>query len=183
MAEPLAIKRDLILLFAGAVISASTSFITNLYSDSRAEREFTVQKKLDLCQDIARGIGRKMFLSLELCRQMYYHDSSAQTTYNEFKDDSEDWNSKFTSYQSLLRYYYTDSIANEFHLHINNPLNDLGHLAAETDSSKRRIDFRMMMDTLRSGEKPDLSKIEDLYRVLRTSNVEFVTKIYRMAGD
>jgi len=45
MAENTSIKREIILLFVGAIISASTAFLTDTFNAKREDKRFNIQKK------------------------------------------------------------------------------------------------------------------------------------------
>lgn len=158
MAAEISIKREILLLVVGALISASTAFLTDSFNERREDKRMNIQKKLELNDQISKDLGKRLYLTFDLYRKRREHDSAFAGALSQYRQSKEDWNLKIYSYQSLLRYYYGQPVHEEFVSKIYNPLVDFGQKA--------------------EYDKAD-STFEQEYARLRDNNVSFISKIYR----
>lgn len=157
MADSASIKREIILLFVGAIISASTAFLTDSFNEKREDKRLNAQKKLELNDQISKDLGKRLFLTYELYRKRRDKDTTLATALLQYKQVKEDWNLKIYSYQSLLNYYYGKSIQEEFFNNIYAPLVQFGQKAEYNNTN---------------------APFEKGYAELQNKNIKFVIKIY-----
>ncbi len=158
MSEKSQFKREIALLLIGAIITASSVFFTDYLNEKRLERKENVQKKFEFNYQLSEDLGKRFYVTFELYRQL--RDTNAELTNvatSKYCQSKEEWNIMNDSYQSLLKYYYGNSIYSEFVNQIYNPLVNLG------DSIKMNaID----------------STLKDKYLILRNKNLNFIKKLY-----
>ncbi len=155
-------RREIVLLLAGAIISVFTAFVTNFFNEKREEKRFNVQKKLELNDQIAKDLGKRLFLSYEIFRKRRDKDSTLRIAISQYKQVKEEWNLKIYSYESLLQYYYGESIHDDFKNNIYKPLVEFGKQAEYDD-----------VDSLYYKN----------YVKLHNSNRRFVSKIYQLSNE
>ncbi len=162
MPEKSQFKREVALLILGATITASSVFFTDYLNEKRLERKENVQKKLEFNYQLSKDLGKRFYVTFDLYRQL--RDTNAEFI-NEAKSkycqSKEEWNIMNDSYQSLLKYYYGNSIHTEFVNQIFNPLVNLGD-----NIKKNAID----------------STLKDKYIILRNKNLNFIKKLYVLAN-
>ncbi|TAE84376.1 MAG: hypothetical protein EAY81_07655 [Bacteroidetes bacterium] len=157
MAESPSLKREVILILLGAIISATTAFLTSSFDAKREDKRANIQKKMELNDQISKDIGKRLFLSYRLYKGTRDKDSTLNDALLQYQQSKEEWNLKIYSYQSLLKHYYGESIKVEFITYIYNPLIKLGQ-----DAEYNRID----------------STFQKRYIDLQNRNIEFISKIY-----
>ncbi len=157
MAETTSLKREIILILLGAIISATTAFLTSSFDAKREDKRANIQKKMELNDQISKDIGKRLFLSYRLYKETRDKESTLNDALSQYQQSKEEWNLKIYSYQSLLKHYYGESIKAEFINSIYNPLIKLGQ-----DAEYNRID----------------SSFQKRYIDLQNRNIEFISKIY-----
>lgn len=156
------LKREVVLIIVGAVISASTAFFTDSFNERRENKRINIQKKLELNDQISRDLGKRLYLTFDLYRKRRDKDTTLAATFSQYKQTKEEWNLKIYSYQSLLNYYYGQSVQEEFLKKVYNPLVLYGQSAEYNRAT---------------------NSFEEKYSVLRGNNVAFITRIYSLTED
>jgi hypothetical protein len=162
MTETTPLKREIILILVGAIISASTAFLTSSFNAKREDKRAYVQKRLELNDQISRDLGKRLFFTYMYYRRLRDCDSTVAFARTQYLQSKEDWNLKVYSYQSLLKHYYGEQIRSEFITSIYNPLVELG----------QEVEFNKM-DSLFPKKYTDLQK----------NNIGFVSKIYDLTEE
>jgi hypothetical protein len=127
--------RDAGLLVIGAVISITTSIISESMQDKREDKKNSIAKQLELNHEISKDLGDRYYVTYELMKAKRKKDSLKVKRYLEdFLKCQEEWNQNIYSYRSLLRNYYGPSIENNFIRDIYNPMVDLGLMAQDTSA-------------------------------------------------
>lgn len=162
MSEKNPLTREILLILIGAIISATTAFMTNYFNEKKEIKRENIQKKLELNDQISKDLGKRLFTTYELYKKRRNKDTTVANALLEYKQTKEDWNLKIYSYQSLLNYYYGPKVQSEFTSTIYSPLVQLGQMA-EYD----KID----------------PKFDKMYIKLRNKNVIFVSNIYKLTEE
>ncbi len=84
MAEKASITREIILILVGAIISATTAFLTNSFNEKREDKRLNVQKKLELNDQLSKDLGKRLFTTYELYRKRRDHDTTIATTLSQY---------------------------------------------------------------------------------------------------
>jgi len=114
---------------------------------------------MELNDQISKDLGKRLFLSFDILRKRRDRDTTLSASISEYRQVKEDWNLKIYSYQSLLSYYYGNSVQEEFITNIYNPLVLYGQ-----NAEYNRQD----------------STFEKTYSKLKMNNVAFISKIYSL---
>jgi hypothetical protein len=158
--------RDVGLLVAGAVISLTTSVISEMLHDRTEERNASIAKKMELNHEISKDLGDRYYITYELMKARRTTRDSAviKRREQEFLKCQEEWNQNVYSYQSLLRNYYGTRLEDNFIRNIYNPLIDLGLEADDTS-------FKALTDPTFTPKA----------NTLRVKTIGFVSDIYNLA--
>jgi hypothetical protein len=162
MEENKGLKKDIILIVLGALISASTVFVTSTINESRQDKKSNIQKKLELNDQISKDLGKRLYLTYQLYKTVQNKDSSNLNSLSDYRESKEDWNIKVYSYQSLLKHYYSEDIKIEFLDSVYNPLVELG----------KQVEYK----------KID-KYFKEKWLVQQRRNIEFVSKIYDLSDQ
>lgn len=150
------------MLILGAVISASTAFVTSTIHEQRESKKRSIEKRQELNDQLAKDLSKRSYLTVQGYKTKRDGDSA------EYKKIAEDyrickgeWNLKRLSYISLLRNYYGQEIQQRYLTTIYNPLVELGqeveYNRADSTFIKRYFSFE------RNAEQ----FISDLYKQIQ----------------
>lgn len=156
------IKKDIILILVGAIISASTAYVTSAISENRQDKKATIQKKLELNDQLSKDLGKRLYLTYKLYNTKRDNLKDSLNLLSAYKESKEEWNIKIYSYQSLLKHYYSEDVKEEFINLIYEPLIKLGQEAEHSTYN---------------------SLFTKKWKQLQKSNIEFITKIYDLAEN
>jgi hypothetical protein len=162
MADKNSLSREIFLILIGAIISATTAFLTNHFNERRELRRMNIQKRLELNDQISKDLGKRLFITREIYKKRRDKDATINISLSEYQKIKEDWNLKIFSYRSLLSYYYGQSVQSDFIRNIYNPLIELG----------QKAEYNL----------PD-STFEQKYSELREKDVAFISKIYALTEE
>jgi hypothetical protein len=154
--------REMGLILIGAIISAASVLITTYISDTRSDKKMNIQKKLELNGQLSRDLGKRFFVTFELYRKKRDKDSSVNTALFAYHQSKEEWNFVVDSYQSLINFYYGETMEKDFIKFIYNPLVKFGQQAEYS--------------TYASGFANDFYQLRD-------RNIEFISQLYKSANE
>ncbi|MCZ8145302.1 hypothetical protein [Flavobacterium sp.] len=155
------IKKEVILILVGAIISALTAFITSSISESRQDKKENTQKRLEFNDQISKDLGKRLYFTFQLYK-LKRDKKPDSIALNEYRKSREEWNIKIYSYQSLLKHYYSNEVKEEFMNTIYEPLVKLGQKAEYSTYDKN---------------------FHNQWTELQKENIEFVTKIYNLTEN
>ena len=148
------------LLSIGALISLITTLVTDCQSRSREDERNSIQKRLELNQQISKDLGKRLYWTFDIYKKKRDKDSTYASSLQQYKICKEEWNLNIFSYESLLEHYYDEDIRNEFIRNVYNPLIALGINA----------------EILNLPESPEYNK---KFNILRKNTSKFIAKIYK----
>ncbi len=121
------LRKDITLLMIGALISATTAFISDYMHEKRDSKKRNIEKKLELNDQLSKDLSKRAFLTIQGYKSKRDHDSIGyKKIANDYLVCKEEWNLKRYSYVSLLRNYYGDSVQLRYKSIIYDPLIALG---------------------------------------------------------
>ena len=157
MAENNTLKREIILILVGSIISVTTAYLTSSFNAKREDKKANVQKKLELNDQLSKDLGKRLFLTYSLYKRNHDKVSTSNDAISQYRQSKEDWNIKIYSYQSLLKHYYGNQTNVEFIKYVYNPLIEL-------------------------GQSVEYNKTDSLFKVKYSEqqkrNIQFISKIY-----
>jgi hypothetical protein len=160
MAKTTSLKREIILILIGAIISASTAFLTNAFNAKREDKRNNIQKKLEFNEQLSKDLGKRLYFTNFLYQCKRDNKIKSIDDANIFyKQSKEEWNIKRYSYESLLKHYYGEKIRVEFLLKVYNPLIKFG---LSVESNKIDTSFQKKYVELQDYNIAFISKIYDL---------------------
>lgn len=162
MSETNSLKREIILILVGAIIAATTAYLTTSFNAKREDKKSNIQKRLELNDQLSKDLGKRLFLTYAVYKMEHDKDTTLLDPISKYRQSKEDWNIKFYSYQSLLRHYYGNQINVEF-------LKNVYYLLVEL------------------GQAVEYNKTDTLFRVKyiepQKRNIEFISKIYDLTEE
>lgn len=85
MTEKSSIKREIILILIGAIISGTTAFITNWSNAKRENKKAIVQKEFELNDQLAKDLGKRFYLTYNLYKEIRDKDSTVYSAAKGFE--------------------------------------------------------------------------------------------------
>ncbi|WP_336689992.1 MULTISPECIES: hypothetical protein [unclassified Chryseobacterium] len=162
MKESNNLKKDIILIFLGAFISSGTALTTTFINEKRYDKKENVKKKIELNNQISKDLGKRLYLTYQLYKSIDKNDTVYINALKDYKISKEEWNIQIYSYQSLLKYYYSEKIKKEFLDSIYTPLVELGQQAEHRKLNK---------------------SFKNKFKIQQTKNIEFITKVYDLSNE
>jgi hypothetical protein len=185
------IKREMFLIFFGAIISLSTAFLTNLYNAQREDNRYKrsiereekvalVKKRIEITEDLSKDLGKRFYFTVKLYnRNRKVNVSDKDLTVNEpssiYSKSQEEWNINKYLYQAQLIHYFSSKINEEFIDSIYNPMISLGN-DAENRIANNLLASSVGVDSIKKRDE----KFYYYDSVQRIKNVVFITKLYNL---
>lgn len=124
---PSPLKKDITLLLLGALISASTAFVSDYLHEKRDAHKSNLEKKMELNDMLSKDLSKRIFLTFEGYKARRSGDTATlQKLLEKYTEAKEEWNLKRYSYFSLLRNYYGEAVELRYKSTIYNPMVTLG---------------------------------------------------------